>query len=75
MPASGTALGKIGGPQQARLMRNEIEDFLAVPDVIAAGENLDAGAQQFFDDARSDAEAGSGILAVGDHQIKLLLWR
>ena len=71
--AAGAALGKICGAQQARLVRDEIDDFLAVPDVIAAGENGDAGAEQLLGEARRDAEAGGGVLAIGDDQVQLLV--
>ncbi len=54
-------------------MRNVFQNFFAVPTVVAAGEHLDAEAEQFFGDFRSDAEAGGGIFAVGDDQINLLV--
>ena len=64
--------GKLAGTQQARLVRDEIENLLAIPDVIAAGENFDAGGQQFLDEPRRDAETRGGVFAVGDHQVQLL---
>ena len=72
-PAARRAIGKISGAQQARLVREEVEDFLAVPDVVAAGEDFNAGAEKLLGEARRDAEAGGGIFAVGDAQIDFAL--
>ena len=40
--AARRALGKIRGAQQARLVRKKLHDLLAIPDVIAAGDDFDA---------------------------------
>src|SRR5277367_3941389 len=61
--------GKIRGADQPRLVREKIENLLAVPDVIAAGDDFRSGREYFFGEARSDAETGCGIFAVGDAQV------
>src|SRR5580700_1766680 len=54
-------------------MRHILHDFFAIPTVIAAGEYFDAQVKKFFGDTRGDAEAGSGVLAIGDDQVDLAL--
>jgi len=71
--AAGRAIGKIRGAQEARFMGQIVEDFAAVPTVIAAGEDVDAVVEEFVGEARGDAETGGGIFAVGDDQIDFLL--
>ena len=70
--AAGACHGEIGGTQEPRLARNEIQDLLAVPDMIAPGKYLDSGGQQFFGEPGGYAEPRRGILSIGDHQIRLL---
>jgi hypothetical protein len=41
--------------------------------VIPARDDLDAGREDFFGEARRDAKAGCGVLAVGDAEIDLAL--
>ena len=65
--------GKIGGSQQARLVRDKIENFFAVPTVIAAGEHVDAVLQQFLRNTRGDAESRGGVFAVGNDQVDVLV--
>lgn len=65
--------GKIGGAKQTRLVRKIFHDFAAVPNVVAAGEDFNAQAEQFLSNPRSDAEARGGILAIGDAKIDLAL--
>ena len=72
-PAPGIPVGKVCRAQQARLVGNVLEDFLAVPDMVASGKYFHAGGEQLFDETRRDAEAGSGVLAIGNHQIHFLL--
>ena len=54
-------------------MRDVLEDFLAVPDMVAPGKHFHAGGEQLFDETRCDTEAGGGVLAIGNHQIHFLL--
>src|SRR5277367_1379883 len=63
------ACWKIRGADQPRLMREKIENLAAVPDVIAAGDYFRSCSEYFFSEARSDAEAGSGIFTVGDAEV------
>ena len=72
-PASGRGGGKIRGPQQSRLARDEIQNLLAIPDVVSARKHFDPRGEQLLGEPRRDAEAGSGVLAVGDHQIGLFV--
>ena len=71
--AAGIAFRKIRGAQQARLLRNVVQDFAAVPTVISAGEDIDSGAKELFGETRRDAEARGGVFAVGDDKIGLAL--
>ncbi len=41
--------------------------------MVASGKYFHAGGEQLFDETRRDAEAGSGVLAIGNHQIHFLL--
>jgi len=42
--------GIVGWAQQARLLREVFEDLLAIPDVVATGENLDAEPEEFLNE-------------------------
>jgi hypothetical protein len=66
-------LGEIRRTQQARFVREILQNLLAVPDVVAAREDFDAAGEQFVGDARRDAEAGGGIFAIGDAEINFAL--
>jgi len=46
-------------------------NFFAVPDVISAGNNINAEAYQFLGDCRGQAEAPGGVLTVGDTEVYL----
>ena len=61
----------IRGSQQARLPRKVIVDFALVPDVIAAGQHVNAVTEQFIGQRRSDAEASGRVFAVGDGQVNV----
>ena len=54
-------------------MREILQNLLAVPTVISAGEHIDAILQKLVRYARRDAKSRRGILAVGNHQIDLAL--
>ena len=41
--------------------------------MVAAGDDFDAAGEQILGDPRRDAEAGSGVFAVGDAEIDLAL--
>ena len=67
----------VGRPQQSpcRTVRvairhlEVIDDLALVPNVIAGSEHVDAEVEEFFGDLTGDAEAGRGVLSVGDDQI------
>ncbi len=65
----GQLIDIIGGPQQARLAGEIIVDLALIPDVIAAGEHVQAVAEQLIGELRRDAEAAGGVFGVGDGQI------
>ncbi len=52
-------------------MRHVLKDLLAIPAMVAARDDLDAQVEKLFGDFRSDAKAGSGVFAIGNHQINL----
>jgi hypothetical protein len=52
-------------------VRQVFDDLFAVPTVVSAGENLDSHPKKLFGEAWSDAEAGSGVFAIGDAEIDL----
>ncbi len=56
-------------PQQTRLPPQIIEDFPLIPNMIAAGEHVDAERQEIFRDGGRDAKSASGIFRIGDNQI------
>ena len=56
-------------PQQARLAVQVIVEFPLVPDMVAAGENIEAEGEEVLGNRGSDAEAPGGVLRVGNRQI------
>ena len=54
-------------------MREKIQDLLAVPDVIAAGEHFDSAGEKFLGETRRDTESRSGVLSIGDAEIDVAL--
>jgi len=54
-------------------VREELDDLPSIPDVIAAGDHLNAHREQVLHDARRNTESGRRIFAVGDAQIDLPL--
>ena len=70
---AGKPVRKIRRTQQARLVREKIQDLLAIPDVIAAGEHFDSAGEEFFSKARCDTEARRGIFPIGDAEIDAAL--
>ena len=46
-------------------------DLFLVPDVISRSQNGNPHVKQFFHQRGRDAEAGGGVFAVGQHQIRL----
>ena len=70
---AGITLGEIGGANQSRLVRDELVNLLAIPTVVAAGNHFNSALQQLLGDARGDAEARSGIFAISDDQVDMLV--
>ena len=66
---AGRAGRVVGRPQQPRLGADVVERFLLVPDVIARRHHVDAPVEQLVADLAGDAEAGRGVLGVGDDEI------
>ena len=66
---AGRAGGVVGRPQQPRLGADVVERFLLVPDVIAGRHHVDAPVEQLVADLARDAEAGGGVLGVGDDEV------
>jgi hypothetical protein len=60
-------------PEEPRLFVKVRQDFLLVPDVVAAGHHVHAVLEEVVGDVRRDAEPGRRVLDVGDHQIDLLM--
>jgi hypothetical protein len=50
-------------------MWKKIQDLLAVPDVIAAGEHFDSAGEKFFSQTRCDTKPRRGIFPIGDAEI------
>src|SRR6516164_7687299 len=71
--AARIAFRKIRGPKQAWLVWQVVKDFLAIPTVVATGQDLYAVAEQVFRDARRNAEAGSRVFAVGDDEVDVVV--
>lgn len=67
------SLGVIVRAQEARLPRQIGDDRLFVPDVVAGGEDVDAGSQQLVRDLRRDAEACGGVFDVGDAEVDVVV--
>ena len=70
---AGDALGVIDRAQQARLGVDEGGEIFLVPDVVAGGDDRDAGAQEVDGDPRRDAAAPGGVLAIDDDEIDAAL--
>src|SRR5262249_50901563 len=71
--AAGIAVREVRWTKQPWLIWHEFDNFAAIPAVITPGDHLHAIFQKFFDDFRSDSEAGGGVFAVRNHQINAFL--
>src|SRR5712671_2804577 len=67
------ALREISRSQQARLVRQVVENFFAVPTVVTPGQYLDAHSEQLVGKPGRDAEAGRRIFTVSNDQIDLVI--
>ena len=70
VPVAGRARRKIDRPQQARIAGDVGDDLALVPDVVAGGDDVDAGGVELLADLVGDAEAMRRVLAVGDDEIE-----
>ncbi len=73
VPAPGRARGIIERAQEARLGVDVGHDLLAIPDVVAAGDDGNTGAQKVDRDFRRDAASGGSVLAIHDDEINGML--
>src|SRR6266516_2932521 len=69
--AAGRAGGIIDWAQQPRRAFDENQRLLLVPGVVAAGDHVGAGIDEFLVDGFGNAEAAGGVLAVDRHEIEL----
>ncbi len=59
----------VRGPHQAGFLGQVLHALAAVPQVVAAGQHVDAGAEQIRGGVAGEPEAAGRVLAVGDHQV------
>jgi hypothetical protein len=70
-PAAGRAGRIIGGADQPRLPFDEDQRFLLVEGMVAEGDAIRAGGEDFLADRLGDAEAMRRVLAVHDDEVEL----
>jgi len=70
--AAGSAGGVIQRAQEARLAFEQLHHFLLVPEMIAAGDDVDARREDFRRRGRGDTGAAGGVFAVGNGDIHTL---
>ena len=63
---------QVGGAHQSRLLGHVRRALLAVPEVVAAGEDVHAGGGQRLARVAVEAEAAGGVLDVGDDQVRVV---
>jgi hypothetical protein len=51
----------------------QLGDLLLIPEMIAAGDDIDAGGKDFIGHLGCDARAPSGVFSIGDHDIDPML--
>ena len=59
----------VGGTDNARISQDQRNLFLLVPDMVAAGQQMNALLEQLFGNFDRQAETTGGIFTVGDHNI------
>jgi hypothetical protein len=67
--AAGEFVDVIRGAEQAGLAGEIVVDLALVPDVVAAGEDVEAVAEQLVGELRGDAEPAGGVFGVGDAEV------
>ncbi len=71
--AAGQARRIVRGPQDAVGLVQLAAELALVPDVVAAGDEVDAGREHRLGGLRGQAEAARRVLAVGDHRVDVVL--
>jgi hypothetical protein len=67
------AVGIIGRPQQSRLPRKDIEDFLLVPGMVSRRDHRHSEIEEFVHQIWSDAEPPGYILPITDDHVDIML--
>ena len=70
---AGCAGGVVERTQQARFDPDVVERLALVPDVVARGHDVDPGVENLLAHLARDAEAGGGVLRVGDDEVDLVI--
>ena len=73
--AAGGLVGVVDRPQDGPIGVEVVVDLALVPDVVAAGDDVDPAAEQLLGQARGQARPGGGVLAVGDDHVEVELAR
>jgi hypothetical protein len=68
---AGQLLGVVRRPQEPLLPREIIVNLTLVPDMVAAGEDLDSVTEQLLSQLRRDPESARRIFAIGDGEVDL----
>ncbi len=73
-PATAGRIGRVVDRAQDRDIGVEMGiDLALVPDVVAAGDDVDAAGQQLVRERRREAHPGCDVLAVGDDEVEVEL--
>ena len=59
----------VGGPEQPRLVLEQLRNAFLRPDVVPGGQAVRAGLDQFIDDALADAEARGSVFRIDDCEV------
>ena len=70
---TGRLVGVVDRPQDGAIRVEVLVDLALVPDVVAAGDHVDAAAQQLLGQARGETGTGRDVLAVRDHEVDVPL--
>ena len=61
-------------PEKALFVGEQLRDFLLVPKMVAAGDDIHAGGKNFFGGPGGNPGSAGGIFAVGDDEIERVLF-
>ena len=73
--APGSLVGVVDRAQDGPIGVEVVVDLALVPDVVAAGDDVDAAAEQLLGQAGGQPRAGRHVLAVGDDEVDVVLVR